>query len=75
MPSVDIRKGVWNELVSAAEKRRQKPEALANEALKDFLARMADEDLLDRSSRAARRAPLRTAETEVAIRRYRSTKS
>jgi hypothetical protein len=71
MPAVEIRQGIWNELVDAAEKRRRKPETLANQALRDFLQRMDDEDLLNRSARTARRAPLRAADSEDAVRRYR----
>jgi hypothetical protein len=71
MPAVEIRQGVWNDLVVAAEKRRRKPETLANEALRDFLQRAADEELLARSARAARRSPLRAANAEEAISRYR----
>jgi hypothetical protein len=74
MPAVEIRQRVWKELVTAAEKQQQKPETLANQALQDFLQRMADEELLARSTAAARRAPLRTAEAEDAIRRYRRKK-
>ena len=74
MPAVKIRQGVWKDLVVAAEKQRRKPETLANQALQDFLERMADEELLSRSARAARRSPLRAAETEDAIRRYRRNK-
>jgi hypothetical protein len=74
MPAVEIRQGLWNDLLTAAEKQRQKPETLANQALQDFLQRVADEDLLARSARAARRAPLRAADTEEAIRRYRRKK-
>jgi hypothetical protein len=71
MPAVKIRQGLWKDLVTAAEKQRQKPETLANQALQDFLQRMADEELLARSAAAARRAPLRMADSEEAIRRYR----
>lgn len=74
MPAVEIWQGLWKDLVTAAEKQRQKPEALANQALQDFLLRMADEELLARSARAARRAPLRTADAEEAVRRSRRKK-
>jgi hypothetical protein len=74
MPAVKIQPGVWKDLVVAAERQRRKPETLANQALQDYLARMADEELLTRSARAARRSPLRAAETEDAIRRYRRNK-
>jgi hypothetical protein len=71
MPEVKIRQGIWKELVAAAERHRQKPEALANQVLRDFLQRMADEELLARSASAARRSPLRIRDTEEVIRRHR----
>jgi hypothetical protein len=74
MPAVEIQQGLWKDLVIAAEKKRRKPESLANEALKDFLQRITDEELISRSARAARRAPLRMADTERAIREYRRKK-
>jgi hypothetical protein len=75
MPAVQIRQGLWNDLVVAAEKKRLKPEALANQALRDFLQRAADEELLARSSRSARRTAFPASETEDVIRRYRRKKS
>ena len=74
MPAVKIRQGLWEDLVIAAEKQRQKPETLANHAVQDFLQRMADEELLLRSAKAARRSPLRARNAEGAIRRYRREK-
>jgi hypothetical protein len=74
MPAVQIRQGLWNDLVLAAEEKRQKPEALANQVVRDFLQRLADDDLLTRGARSARRSPLRTGDTEEAIRRYRRGK-
>lgn len=74
MPAVEIRQGIWNDLLVAAQRQRRKPDTLANEALRDFLQRMADEELLSHSTRAARRAPLRMADTEEAIREYRRKK-
>lgn len=71
MPEVKIRQRVWKHLVAAAEKHRQTPERLANQALSEFLGRMADEELLAQSGIAARRSPLRVKETEEAIRRFR----
>lgn len=74
MPAVEIRQGLWKNLVAAAQQKRQKPETLANQALQDFLQRMKDRDLLDRTSSAARRSPLIIGQTEEAIRRYRRKK-
>jgi len=74
MPDVKIRQVLWNGLKTAAAKQGQPPEALANRALKEFLKRLADEDLIDQSRRAAQRAPLRVRGTEQAIRTYRERK-
>ena len=74
MPDVKIQQGLWKDLLVVAEKQHQKPEALANQALKDFLARMADSELLNRSAAAARRSPLRVADSEDAVRDYRRKK-
>lgn len=71
MPAVKIQQGLWKHLLSVAEKQRRKPETLANQALRDFLERMADRELLSRSAAAARRSPLPVAEVEEAIRRHR----
>jgi hypothetical protein len=71
MPAVEIRPGVWKGLVDAAEKRRRRPEALANDALQEFVERLADEELISRSAASARRSGLRMQNSEQAIRRYR----
>jgi hypothetical protein len=74
MPAVQIRQGLWNDLVEVAEKQRRKPESLANQALADYLERLSDEELLSRSARSARRSPLPAADAEAAVRRYRRKK-
>jgi len=74
MHAVKIRQSLWNDLQTAAEKQRQKPETLADQAVREFLQRMADEELLAGSARAARRSPLRAADTVEVIRRYRRMK-
>ena len=71
MPAVEIREVVWKGLVTAAEKRRRKPEKLANEALEEFLQRLTNEELLARSAASARRSGVRVRETEGRIRRNR----
>jgi hypothetical protein len=71
MPAVTVRENIWKDLLAVAEKQRQKPESLANQALKDFLERVSDEELLKRSTTAARRSPLRISQTEEVIHRYR----
>jgi hypothetical protein len=74
MPDVKIQPDLWNGLKTAAAKQGQRPEALANRALKEFLQRLADEDFIAQSQRVARRAPLRVRDTEQAIRDYRKGK-
>lgn len=71
MPDLTIRKALWESLVQLAEKKKQKPETLAERALTDFIERDSDEELLQRSAKAARRAPFRINETEEVIRRHR----
>jgi hypothetical protein len=74
MAEVKIRDRVWEDIKSAAARQGEQPEAMANRALQEYLGRLADEELLARSSKAARRAPFRTADTEKAIRQYRRRK-
>lgn len=74
MPEVKIKQGVWNGLKSAAARHGKPPEALANRALKEFLQRLEDEELIAKSRRAARRLPLREQDAEQAVRSYRERK-
>jgi len=54
MPELKISQGVWNDFVAIAEKRKRKPEALAQDVLRDFIQHFTDEELLERSCAAAR---------------------
>ncbi len=74
MHAVKIRDDVWDELKTAAEKRQRKPETLANQALREFLGRIDDEELLAESIAAARRSSLRSMNAEQAVRRFRRKK-
>ena len=47
---------------------------LAQQVLSDYLQQVADEELLSRSARAARRARFKTDATEEIVRRYRRRK-
>lgn len=71
MVEVAIREELWRELAALAQRLGRRPEILAEAALRDFLQRQADEELLASSNRAARRAPFRLEDTEEVIRRYR----
>jgi predicted transcriptional regulator len=71
MAAITIREEVWHDLVALARQRRRRAQALAEEALRDYLQRAADEELLARSERVARRAPFHIEESEEVIRRAR----
>lgn len=71
MPELKIRKGLWEDFVAVAERQSKKPESLAQQVLRDYVQQFSDEELLARSSAAARRAPFRMDETEQTIRQYR----
>ena len=75
MPDVTIRKRLWDDFVAVAEKQNKKPETLAQQVLKDYLQRISDEELLQRSAAAARRAPFRMDDTEQVIREHRRRKT
>jgi hypothetical protein len=62
---------LWRQLSAAARRQRQAPERLAEQALRDFLQRAADEDLLARSEQAARRQRFRIHEAEKLVREHR----
>ena len=51
--------------------RKRKPEALAQDVLRDLIEQFTDEELLERSSAAARRASIPIEESEDVVRHYR----
>jgi hypothetical protein len=71
MPEVMIRDSVWREFVAVAQKKRTAPEALAQRVLRDYVQQVSDEELLVRSSRAARRAPFSIRDSESIVREFR----
>jgi hypothetical protein len=74
MPDLRIRQRLWDDLQAAATRQGKPPESLATEALREFLDRLADDELIARSQHAARRSKIRISETEQAIRRHRAQK-
>ena len=56
MAEVTITENLWHDLLRVARRHRRKPQAVAEEALRDFLRREADEQLLAQSQSAARRS-------------------
>ena len=71
MPELKIAKELWEDFVAIAAKRKKKPESLAREVLRDFVQQFTDEELLERSSAAARQSPFRIEESEDVVRQYR----
>jgi predicted transcriptional regulator len=74
MPSINLRPATWQELVALAKRQQQKPDRLAERALRDFLIRTADEELLTKSRRAALRNGKTIREIENAIKQQRMAK-
>ena len=74
MAEVVIREQLWRKLVALARRRRQKAESLAEQALRDYLERAADEDLLERSARAAQRTKFPISETEEILGKFRRSR-
>jgi hypothetical protein len=74
LAAVLIREKVWKDFVALAHQRHQKADALAEQVLRDYVRRVADEELLSRSVRAARRAKFRMEETEEIVKRFRRSR-
>jgi hypothetical protein len=71
MASVIIREKLWKDFVAVARQKKRKAERLAEGVLRDYVQRVADEDLLLRSEQAARRAKFPVDQTEDVIRQTR----
>jgi len=71
VPRLDIQQKLWDELASAAERRRQTPGSLARRVLRDYLRCLADEELLERSMAAGRQTSFPLSRSEEVVRRYR----
>jgi hypothetical protein len=72
MVELEIQDTLWNEFVAIAQRQRTPPRALAERVLREYIQRVADEELLARSEQAARRARFRIEETEEVVRQHRS---
>jgi hypothetical protein len=70
---VVIRGKLWKDFVALARQRHQKAEVLAEQVLRDYVQRVADEELLCRSARAARGVKFRLQETEEIVRKFRAS--
>lgn len=74
MPEITIQEPLWRQLVQAARRRRKRPADLADTAVREFLERQADEELLAKSSRAAQKTAFQIGDTEEVIRKHRKRK-
>ncbi len=72
MPAVTLKPRVWNGLVALAKQKRSDPSLLAERAVQEFLQRVADEDLLRQSERAAAKKNIAETKVESIIRDYRN---
>jgi hypothetical protein len=71
LPQIVIREKLWHDLVAVARKPRQRAEALAENALLEYLQRIDDEELLQSSERAGRRTKFPIGKAEQVIRKWR----
>ena len=62
---------LWKDLMSAAERTSRKPQAMAKKALRDYLQRLEDDELFERSCEAARRSGFDFRNTESVIKALR----
>jgi len=71
MADLRIRESLWDDFVAVAERKQARPDELAERVPRDSIQRAADEELLARSERAARRARFRMADSEEIVREHR----
>lgn len=62
---------MWKNFVSAAERKSRKPQAMANEALRNYLQRLEDDELFEQSCKAARKSGFDFRKTEAVIKAMR----
>ena len=62
---------MWKDLMSAAERKSRKPQAMAKEALRDYLQRLEDDELLEASCADARRSGFDFDKREEVIKAWR----
>lgn len=74
MPALPIRQKLWDDFRVVAERQNKRPEALAQQVLREYVRRYSDEELIARSSHFARAAPFVAGETEEVLRRHRRRK-
>jgi hypothetical protein len=73
MADIKLRDQLWRDFVSVAKRKQKKPEALAERLLRDYLERVADEELLRSSVQTARRSPFSISQIEAVIKARRKS--
>lgn len=71
MAAITIKQSLWEEVRFFSKRMQKKPEWLAEIALRAYLDRLADEDLLQRSEEDAKAKGLSIRHVEAEIRRKR----
>lgn len=71
MVAIKVGENLWGQFVSVAKKKQKKPERLAEMILREYLAQAADEELLARTEKAARRKGASIAKVEAEIKELR----
>lgn len=71
MPEIYIGEPLWQDLMAAARHQQRRARILVEQAVRELLERLADEELLARSEREARRAKFTIEQTEAIIRQHR----
>ena len=74
MAELTLASALWREWTAFAKRKRSTPGQLAERALREYLERMEDEELLVRSRRAARKNTANLAQVEKAIKERRTKK-
>lgn len=75
MAEIRLRDQLWQSFVRVARSKQKRPEVLAENVLSEFVERAADEDLLRRSAKTARRSPLTVAQIEAGVKARRRARS
>jgi predicted transcriptional regulator len=69
--SIPIEESLWHSLRALAKKQRKKPVSLAEQAIREYLQRIDDEELQAESERQAQKAGISIGMAESAIRQRR----
>jgi predicted transcriptional regulator len=71
MAAIKVRDQLWNELSAVAKRQKKSPTAVAQHALREYIRQFNDEELLNRSGAAARRAGFPASKSELVVKQYR----